>query len=66
MDGTEAVVSAHSFRIGKKRRGKTDDRAMRYFSVSQRVGPVEFINEVRLENRIGQEQFRRLIESREE
>lgn len=64
LDGAEATVTAHSFRDGKERSGDlpADMRALRLYAIRQRAGrALEIVNELALENRMGQERFSRLV-----
>jgi hypothetical protein len=64
LDGAEVTVTAHSFCDGKERCSDrpADLRALRFYAIRQRVGgTLEIVNELALENRMGQERFRRLV-----
>ena len=61
IDGTDAVVTAHSFCDGTEQEVASDVRARRFYSVAGHTAPTEIINELALESRMGRERFWRLL-----
>lgn len=62
LDGSDAMVIAHSFLDSKQRDGDapSQTRALRFYEVRHHGG-IELISELELEKRMGLEQFRKLI-----
>lgn len=62
LDGSDAMVKAHSFLDSKERAGDTPGqmRALRFYEVRQ-LGATELVSELELEKRMGLEQFRKLV-----
>lgn len=62
LDGSNAMVKAHSFLDSKERAGDTPGqmRALRFYEVRQ-LRAMEHVSELELEMRMGLEQFRKLV-----
>lgn len=62
LDGSDAMVRAHSFLDSKERDGDTPSqmRALRFYEVQQ-LGAMELVSELELEKRMGLERFRKLV-----